>query len=91
MVGAVNLKSSKCRSCDRPIVWTATEHGKKMPVDLEPVETTAGPGLFVLRPNKGGAPRSIAVTPGFFDGNPEPAYVSHFATCPHADRWRRAS
>lgn len=88
-------RSSRCRSCDAPIVWTITEHGKKMPVDLEPVDRSTGHGLFVLRPRylrqrRGDdAPKAIAVTLGFFDGHDEPAYVSHFATCPHADQHRR--
>lgn len=73
------------------MIWTITEKGRKMPVDFTPVETTALPGLFVLRRDGDSweSPKAIAVTPGFFDGHDEPAYVSHFATCPHADRHRR--
>jgi hypothetical protein len=30
---------SACRSCDAPIRWATSEHGRKIPLDLEPYRT----------------------------------------------------
>jgi hypothetical protein len=83
---------SSCRSCSAPILWVRTERGKKMPLDREPVElSSSSSGLFVLREEKDpGGPLAIAVTPGFVGEELEPAYVSHFFTCPERDKWRRS-
>lgn len=92
------MKTSRCRSCGEPIIWTITSNGKRMPIDAEPVvaprgfridetlldEAQMGFDDDALRPGK-----EIVAT---FTAEPAPGellYVSHFATCPDAAAHRR--
>lgn len=76
---------SRCRSCEAEVLWTMTEHGKRMPLDAEPYDGPEPSGLFVLR-GEGDTPQAVAATPESFPG--EPLFRSHFATCPDANDWR---
>lgn len=73
-------KPSACRSCGRPIYWTTTENGKKMPVDVAKTEA----GTFRLARDPDGD--LLSIHQGFRLAG---GYQSHFATCPHADQHRR--
>ena len=78
--------SAACRSCGAEILWTVTHKGRPMPVDAEPVEG----GNIRLRHDDDGI---VAEYPGkehpsLFEA-PRPRYVSHFATCPERDEWRK--
>jgi hypothetical protein len=75
--------TTRCRSCRAEIFWAATSHGKRMPVDAQPVED----GNLVIAP--GDLPTAYVVDPGQPDLTGEPRYTSHFASCPHADQHRR--
>ncbi len=81
-------KFSRCRSCDEPIRWTITEkHGRRMPVDAEPVLTARGFRLLD-GPEYGDGETLVSR----FVTRPEPGerlYLSHFSTCPNADQHRR--
>lgn len=75
----------KCRSCGAEIVWVTMQSGKKMPCD-------AGTGHYRADP-KGSA--TFVTENGLtmrgepnFDGETV-GYVSHFETCPQADRFRK--
>ena len=82
---------STCRSCGAVIVWIKTRGGKNMPCDPELIafkESREGGDLFVMK--DGTTRRGIR----YADGNAAQAelqtgYISHFATCPHADEHRR--
>lgn len=79
----------RCRSCGAPVIWTVTHKGKWMPVDAAPVEG----GNIRLRSEADGD-RVIAEYPGrehpgLFDDADRARYVSHFATCPESDDWRK--
>jgi hypothetical protein len=81
---------STCRSCGAEIVWAFTPEGHRMPVDAEPVDG----GNVVLSPasSPGQAPTATVVgrrVQASLFGDDGPRYVSHFATCPNADRHRR--
>ncbi len=69
---------SMCRGCGKEIVWGKNEFGKKIPLDPRaPVYIIEGviiPGDFV--------PVSSAKTDSY-----QTAMVSHFATCPDANRF----
>jgi len=69
--------TAKCSSCGAEIVWTLTAAGKRMPVDAKPEKRIA------IRPNPADplTPLSRVVD----------VFVSHFATCPHADRHRSSA
>jgi hypothetical protein len=80
-----------CRSCRAPIVWATTEQGKAMPIDQGPVDN--GNVYFI---EQGPTPKVRVLS------DPQPTleedadsadglrYLSHFATCPQADQWRRS-
>lgn len=69
-----------CRSCGAEIIWAVTELGKRMPLDAEPAERPTG--LFRIQREEDGAVRAFSVSG-------QPVYLSHFATCPHADQHRK--
>lgn len=68
--------SVSCKSCGAAILWALTDNGKRMPVNAEPVEN----GNLLLVADEDG-PRAIYATQG--------THVSHFATCPYAENWRK--
>lgn len=76
-----------CRSCGAPVRWVETERGKPMPIDVDPVAN----GNIVVRLSdvrRG----EVAVVIGPLEAlslTTEARYVSHFATCPQAETWRR--
>lgn len=81
-----------CRSCGAPIRWITTEHGRKMPVDEEPMQGIEEPrGAYTVFLDSGACTRIRRFLPG------EPRYEqitvegrqSHFATCPESKTWRK--
>jgi len=69
-----------CRSCHQRIWFVRSERGKPLPVDREPDPKG---NLVLLGPDMG---QAKVVTPGEL---PEMTrYMSHFATCPEAARFR---
>ena len=77
-----------CRACGRRILFIKTMKGKTMPVDAEPVSfvpDVAGNNRYVL---EGGlVVNGVIPMPGYTDVHE--GYVSHFATCPKADQFRK--
>lgn len=78
---------SKCRSCGAKIIWIITPAGKKMPCDPEPV---------YFKPAQDGELRLVTANGTIARGTKAEkaedalcGYVSHFATCPNADKHRR--
>lgn len=74
---------ANCRGCGKLIVWTKMQSGRPMPCDPE-----------IIRFSKGGT--QAYVTPDGFviHGTPKPdgelmGYISHFATCPKANGFRK--
>ena len=79
---------SKCKSCGAEIDWIVMKSGRRMPVDPEPVHFSIDKinhsGDITLITADG-----MAVT-GFKDMSSRLiGYLSHFATCPNADKHRR--
>lgn len=78
---------NECRSCGQPIVWVKLKSGKANPCDpqLHSIKT-GGRGMTLV--TKDG--RVVSGEPcGFDDGADESGYISHFATCPNASKWRK--
>jgi hypothetical protein len=75
----------KCKSCGASILWLVTENGKKMPVNAKPVPyKEKDDGNLTLVTSKG------RVVKGVLDvSSDEVGYISHFATCPQANEWRK--
>lgn len=69
------MSAGTCRSCHARILWAWTSSGKRMPVDIEPVEG----GNVLVVPSNGDKLEAHVFTA---DGRR--AWTSHFATCPNA-------
>lgn len=76
--------------CGAPIEWVVVEKsGKRMPIDPFPVDD--GNIVKVGRETQDRTPL-VAYAPPKRQGSlieDEPRYVSHFATCPEADQFRK--
>ena len=86
--GQIELTTSQCRSCKAVIVWVETLAGKNMPIDVEPSSTA---GNVELSPRPAAVPlaRVLAAAPAEeARAAGQELYVSHFGTCPEAERWR---
>lgn len=69
-----------CRACGKPMVFYLTEKaGRAIPLDPEPHPD----GNVLIRMGRAVVLRKDAVH------TEEPRYRSHFATCPHAEEFRR--
>ena len=85
-----------CKGCGAPIVWITTTNGKAMPCDAEAVnyqENRKGASLIVTE--AGRVVRGDIITGGInillarvIDGQ---GYISHYATCPAADHFRKGA
>lgn len=76
-----------CRSCGAEINWIKTKRGKNMPVDPEEVEWGDAENNDVLVSELGDV---VHVSREIRDPHPNLRYyISHFATCPQGDDWRK--
>lgn len=78
----------QCRACGARILFIKTVKGKSMPVDAEPVSfvpDTNGFAKYVTR--DGLVVTGVIPLPG--DKDVHEGYISHFATCPSADAFRK--
>lgn len=90
-----------CRSCGAPIRWAVSEaSGKRIPLDLEPSDTgnivetgrTHPTGVPMIRYLKKSQQPMMANLLALAVAGPElpaPRYVTHFATCPNAEKHRK--
>jgi hypothetical protein len=85
----MNMRVDQCRDaqCRADIIWAVTPGGRNMPVNAEPdpngtVLVTLFPGAEV--------PVARVVDPNIppLGGWGGTLHVSHFATCPAAEKWR---
>lgn len=93
MTAARCTGKGKTRGCGQPIEWVVTEAtGSPMPIDAEPVE---GGNLIKLDSTLDDGTAIVHyLTKAERAGEtlfaiPTDRYVSHFATCPNAKRFRR--
>lgn len=81
-------RKGKCKSCGEEIIWIKTAGGKAMPCDPEQI---------VYWEKKGGSQKIVtsngevlsAEFSGILGTETGIGYISHFASCPNADRHRR--
>lgn len=84
-----NMKKSTCRGCGAPIVWIRTAAGKSMPCDAQPVLYKAREGAAGKIVTGNGTVLSADIG-GLAAFEPDGVgHVSHFATCPAAEQFRR--
>lgn len=77
---------AKCKGCGADIIWIKMPTGKAMPCDPEkvPYKNTFPAGELTLITPEG------KIAKGELDLNSETyGYVSHFATCPVANKFRK--
>lgn len=69
------MTNASCKSCGAPIVWMVIESTKKPhPFNAKPINGWQPTGLMMKS--------AMVVSPGQY-------YVSHFATCPDAEKHRK--
>lgn len=80
-----DVSMSLCRSCNAKIIWITLTSGKKMPCNPEKVHSTEAEqgGVIVTEDGK------VVQIPHNIDPDVH-GYISHFATCPQAMRWRNS-
>lgn len=81
--------SSVCRACKAPITWAKTETGRAIPLDPE----LASDGNIAII-GDGDEPVAVVLDRAVLErlrenGERRLFYRSHFASCPHADEFRR--
>ena len=82
------MNRTTCRACGAPIGFIKTVAGKTIPVDPEEVAywQRTGGSKKIVTPNG-------EVVSAELEGDPQTAtgigYISHFATCPCADQFRK--
>jgi hypothetical protein len=82
---------STCGSCGARIRWATTVNGRRMPVDDDPVPdgnlvlSDPAPGAYAPAVSQYVEPDQ----PTLFGDHDAPRFVSHFATCPDANKHRR--
>lgn len=74
--------ATTCRSCGAPLLWVRMESGKRMPLDSVPDPLGNICALM---------DRDTGQHVGWYARDLDKAqrYRSHFATCPHAEKWRQ--
>lgn len=82
------MKYGKCRGCGASIIWIKTAGGKSMPCDPDQViyRARAGAAGKIVTPNGEVLSADLNVEPETATGV---GYISHFATCPQAKRFRK--
>ena len=73
-----------CRACGYRIRWIKTKNGKSMPCNAQAVRFTPGGGPDTFVTKEGKVERGKRDKAGSAVG-----YISHFATCKQADRFRK--
>lgn len=73
-----------CRGCGEPIRWIITTKLKRMPCDPAAIRFTPGGGPDTFVTKEGKVERGKRDKAGSAVG-----YISHFATCKQADRFRK--
>jgi hypothetical protein len=90
--GVAGFPADRCRSCNAPIRWAVSlANGKALPLDETPAET--GNVWLHEAGEEGGNVDVAEVLAGDRLDRARKAeidlYLSHFATCPDAGRWRK--
>lgn len=84
-------RTTQCRACGAEIGFIKTKNGKTMPVDAIPLWVREDPSGVPYVFADGSVSRAVAMED---QGPTQPegvtvAYISHFATCPEADKFRK--
>lgn len=86
MVDAVTFEQKHC-PCGAAIIWASTKTNKAMPVDFEITEN----GNVYVSERPGREPLAEVMGASSLDAHPGQLRLSHFATCPKAERFRKVA
>ena len=81
---------SRCRSCGAEILWIKMKSGKAMPVNAQAVPYWERPGAAGKVVTSAGEVVSCEFT-GEARTVHTMGYISHFSTCPNANKHRKGS
>jgi len=86
----MQLRTTPCRACGRPITFIRTPRGRYLPVDPDPVLTVRrGPGQVTIVTPRGEVIRGYETQePPDPETGAHAGYVPHWQTCPHSDQFR---
>ncbi len=82
------LINGTCRGCGKPIYWIKTTAGKSIPCDPEQVRYWQKPGGSQKVVTTDGEVVSAELE-GDLEKVSDIGHISHFATCPKRDEFRR--
>lgn len=87
------MKTSFCRACGAEIGFIKTKNGKTIPVNPEQIQIlkmSSADGVYVTPDGEvvHGKPCSECTNAGKTE-QWDVGYISHFATCPEADKFRK--
>ena len=77
---------ARCRSCGAEVIWTITEHGKRMPVDAE-IATNGN--IFLDYSTEPPTARYVTLE-NVQTEEAETRFLSHFVSCPESKEWRKS-
>lgn len=82
-------RTAPCRGCGKEIAFIKTVKGKTMPVDPDAVRfiPAGGPNTYVMM--DGSIQRGRGLKHDDDNEGSMIGYISHFATCPNADDFRK--
>lgn len=86
------MRTTQCRACGAEIGFIKTIAGKTMPVDAYGIHFIPDPlatEVFVTEDGNVKRGRRITEDTAPLEGKPEIGYISHFATCPASDSFRK--
>ena len=86
------LRETLCRACHALIIFIKTTAGKTMPCDASSVyfvPDTVAKDVFVCPDGTVKHGRATTEDASTLIDEPEIGYMSHFATCPCADQFRK--
>jgi len=86
-------RTTTCRGCGKPIAFIKTKNGKSIPVDPEPVKFIPSNDYDKFVQADGTVQTGMRARSEDFNeasqGILEEGYVSHWATCPAAEDFRK--
>ena len=82
------MRSGTCKACGASIIWIGMSSGKSMPCDDTPIyyKINAKGKEKIITPNGVVITCDKVTNPDEADGI---GYISHFGTCPAADKFRK--
>lgn len=84
------MRTDSCRGCGAEIGFIKTVAGKTMPVNVKPIRFAKDGGKEVFVLENGTVVHGTSLTESQAAPDEMVGYVSHFATCPASDSFRKS-